>query len=389
MGERGATGPLRGVRVVEMAGLGPTPFAAMVLADMGADVIRIDRPPGAAAAGPVDLLARGRRSIAVDLKQEKGRELVLRLVAECDVLLEGYRPGVMERLGLGPDTCTAANPGLVYGRMTGWGRDGPYADDAGHDINYIAVAGALEPIGRAGEAPVPPLNLVGDFGGGGMLLGLGVVAALFERAGSGRCQVVDAAMVDGAALLMSMHWSMHHSGGLGPRGTNLLDTGAPFYEVYECADGRHVALGAIEPQFYERLCELLGLTGPGWAPQRDRTAWPARKEELARLFRTRSRAEWCEVLEHQEACFAPVLSLEEAAEHPHNVRRETFVVAGGLVQPAPAPRFSRTPGRLDRPPPAVGEHTEEVLLALGLTPGEIVDLRSEAVVPAAAAGTPA
>jgi alpha-methylacyl-CoA racemase len=359
-------GPLHGVRVVEMAGLGPGPFAGMVLADMGAEVIRVDRAPTRArSSNMVDLLARGRRSIALDLKQEQGRRVALELIGTADALLEGFRPGVMERLGLGPDVCTELNPRLIYGRMTGWGQDGPYAMDPGHDINYIALAGALECLGRANDRPVPPLNLVGDFGGGGMLLAFGVTAALVERATSGRGQVIDAAMVDGTALLMTMHWGMHHSGSIGERGTNLLDSGAPFYEVYECADGRYVSVGAIEPEFYERLCDLLGLDQAAWTDQRDRSRWPQRKEALVALFRLKTRDEWCAILEHQDTCFAPVLSIDDAAAHPHNVARETFVMAHGLVQPAPAPRLSRTPGAIGRPSPDAGADSVAILRELG------------------------
>lgn len=374
------TGPLSGIRVIEMAGLGPAPFAGMILADMGAEVIRVDRAGARPSSGYVDLLARGRRSVALDLKQDRGRDLALALVATADVLLEGFRPGVMERLGLGPDVCAERNSRLVYGRMTGWGQEGSYAADPGHDINYIALAGALEPIGRAGDRPLPPLNLVGDFGGGGMLLALGVVAALVERSVSGCGQVVDAAMVDGAALLMSMHWGMLQSGMVGPRGTNLLDTGAPFYEVYECADGGHVSIGAIEPQFYRRLCELLGLDLVAWGEQGDREQWPRRKAELAELFRGKTRDEWCAILEHQEVCFAPVLTMNEAAEHPHNVERGTFATVDGVVQPAPAPRFSRTPTTLGAAAAEPGADTLSVVRELGLPDGEIDDLVAAGVI---------
>ena len=369
------SGPLHGVRVVELAGIGPGPFAAMVLSDLGADVVRVDRPvavpQGADLPPSRDLLGRGRRSVAVDLKSPEGVETVLRLIERADVLVEGYRPGVTERLGLGPDVCRARNPRLVYGRMTGWGQEGPYAPLAGHDINYISLAGALHHMGRAGEGPSLPLNLVGDFGGGGMLLALGVVCALVERASSGEGQVVDAAMVDGAALLMTMF----HAIPLGPRGTNLLDSGAPQYDVYECSDGTYVSIGSLEPQFYELLRELLGLDGDEWADRDDKSAWPARKEKLAALFRTRTRAEWCEVLEGTDVCFAPVLSMEEAYEHPHNKTRGTFVTVDGITQPAPAPRFSRTPGAIAGPPVRAGSHTDEVLSDAGFEPTEIVKLR--------------
>ena len=373
------TGPLTGVRVLELAGIGPGPFCGMMLADMGADVLRVDRAgwvrPGDDRPYP-DLLARGRRSVGVDLKHADGVETVLRLVESSDVLIEGYRPGVTERLGLGPEDCMARNPRLIYGRMTGWGQDGPYANAAGHDINYIALAGALEPIGRAGDAPVPPLNLIGDFGGGGMLLAYGVACALVERATSGVGQVIDAAMVDGAALLMTMF----HGFDQGPRGTNMLDTGAHFYEVYECADGAYVSLGSIEPQFYAELLRLLELDGPEWQEQEDQGGWPARKAELAALFRTRTRAEWCELLEHTDVCFAPVLSPAEARQHPHNLARGTFVEVDGTGQPAPAPRFSRTPGEVARPPARPGSHTDEVLAERGFAPDEIAKLRGAGAV---------
>ena len=363
------SGPLTGVRVVELAGIGPGPFAGMMLADMGADVVRVDRP--GALGSSRDVLARGRRSIAVDLKHPDGADTVLRLVDAADVLIEGYRPGVAERLGVGPDECLARNPRIVYGRMTGWGQDGPYAQAAGHDINYIALAGALESIGRAGERPTVPLNLVGDFGGGGMLLAFGVCAALVERATSGKGQVIDAAMVDGAALLMGFFRITPQ----GPRGTNLLDSGAHFYDVYECADGQYVSIGSIEPQFYAELRRLLGLDDPKWDAQNDQEAWPSLKEDIAAVFRTRPRDEWCALLEHTDVCFAPVLSLEDAPAHPHNVARGTFVDVGGMVQPAPAPRFSRTPAAVERPPSKPGAHTHEVLIEAGFGPDDIAKLR--------------
>jgi len=371
-------GPLSGIRVIELAGIGPGPFAGMMLADMGADVVRIDRAqsvrPGS---GPSrDLLGRGRRSVGVDLKHPDGIETVLRLVEWSDVLIEGFRPGVAERLGVGPDDCLARNPRLVYGRMTGWGQDGPYAHAAGHDINYIALAGALEPIGRAGGPPVPPLNLVGDFGGGGMVLAFGIAAALVERATSGKGQVIDAAMVDGAAVLMAFFRMFD----LGPRGTNMLDSGAPYYDTYECADGKYVSIGSIEPQFYAELRSLLGLDDPRWEAQNDQSQWPALKEELVAQFKTRTRDEWCELLEHTDVCFAPVLSLDEAPTHPHNVARQTFADVNGMVQPNPAPRFSRTPATLDRPPARAGDHTDEVLTELGLSTDEVAKLRDAGAV---------
>jgi len=372
------TGPLQGVRILELAGIGPGPFAAMVLADLGADVVRVDRPSrGDADDGAArDLLARGRRSVVVDLKRSEGVEVVLRLVESSDVLIEGFRPGVVERLGLGPDVCLDRNPRLVYGRMTGWGQEGPYVRRAGHDINYIALAGALEPIGRAGQPPTPPLNLVGDFGGGGMLLALGIACALVERASSGEGQVIDAAIVDGAALLTTLF----HTIPMGPRGTNALDGGAPYYDVYECADGKYISIGAVEPEFYLELCRTLALDGPEWEAQRDRASWADRKADLAAVFRTRTRQEWCERFEGSEACFAPVLSLAEAPQHAHNVARGTFVEHHGVVQPSPAPRFSRTPGALGRAPARPGAHTDEVLVERGFGSAELLGLHVGGVV---------
>jgi alpha-methylacyl-CoA racemase len=322
-----------------------------------------------------DVLARGRKSIGLDLKHPEGVAALLRLVEKADVLMEGFRPGVMERLGAGPDVCLARNPRLVYGRMTGWGQDGPMAQAAGHDINYIALAGCLAHLGRKGEAPLPPLNLVGDFGGGGMLLALGIVAALVERASSGKGQVVDAAMVDGAALLMAFIHGFYSLGGWGERGTNLLDTGAHFYEAYETKDGKHVSIGSIEPQFYAELVKLSGLEGEKLPAQMDRTQWPAMKERLAKIFKTRTRDEWCRLMEGTDVCFAPVLTIPEAYEHPHNRARNTFVKVGGVTQPGPAPRFSRTQGEVVRPPPAAGEHTDEALGEWGFSREEIRKLR--------------
>jgi len=377
------SGPLSGIKVVEIAGIGPGPYGAMLLADLGADVIRIDRSSGVNAFGqgagaepPADILARGRRSVAVDLKNPEGVATVLDLVAEADVLIEGFRPGVMERLGLGPDVCLERNPRLVYGRMTGWGQQGPYASAAGHDINYIALAGALEPLGRAGEQPTPPLNLVGDFGGGGMMLAFGVCAALVEVARSGEGQVIDAAMVDGAASLMTMTWSFKHMGiWADERGTNMLDTGAHFYDTYEAADGKYVSIGSIEPQFYAELLRLTGIDPESLPKQMDKSQWPALKERFAEVFKTKTRDEWCELMEHTDVCFAPVLSMDEAPEHPHIAERETFTTVAGLVQPAPAPRFSRTPGSIERPPPHAGQHTDEALEAWGISADRIAQLR--------------
>jgi alpha-methylacyl-CoA racemase len=379
-------GPLTGVRVLELAGIGPGPYAAMVLSDMGAEVVRIDRaasvpasPPGRP---PVDVLNRGRRSVAVDLKVPEGVEAVLRLVASADALIEGFRPGVTERLGLGPDVCLERSPRLVYGRMTGWGQDGPYASAAGHDINYIALAGALAHIGRAGAPPTPPLNLVGDFGGGGLLLAFGIACGLFETSRSGQGQVVDAAMIDGAANLMAMFWGFRAMGIWSPeRGTNLLDTGAHFYDVYECADGGFVSIGSIEPQFYAELLKRTGLDGdPELAGQMDRSTWPALKAKLAEVFRSRTRDEWCDEMEATDVCFAPVLSMDEAPAHPHNVARGTFAERDGVVQPAPAPRFSRTAPSLGRPPAFPGQHTDEVLADWGFGDDEIAALRSAGAV---------
>jgi alpha-methylacyl-CoA racemase len=379
-------GPLQGIRVLEIAGIGPGPFAAMMLADMGAEVLRIDRaqnvPPSFPGEPSFDLLNRGRRSIGIDLKQEAGVEAVLRLAERADALLEGFRPGVMERLGLGPEVCLARNPRLVYGRMTGWGQEGPIAQAAGHDINYIALAGTLYHLGRQGEKPLPPLNLVGDFGGGGMLLAFGVVCALVERQRSGKGQVVDAAMVDGAAVLMTMMHTFRHAGMFSDeRGTNLLDTGAHFYETYETKDGKHVAIGSIEPQFYKELIERTGLAGEALPRQMERAQWPAMKERMAAIFKTKTRDEWCRIMEGSDVCFAPVLSMGEAYQHPHNVARRTFVEIAGKLQPAPAPRFSRTAPEVPSPPPHPGQHTEAALRDWGFSADELRALReSKAVV---------
>jgi alpha-methylacyl-CoA racemase len=373
-------GPLTGIRAIEIAGIGPGPFCAMMLADMGADVVRVDRASAVRGGDPDhpprDLLNRGRRSIGIDLKSPEGVEIVMSLVAGADALLEGFRPGVAERLGIGPQDCLARNPRLVYGRMTGWGQDGPYASTAGHDLNYIALAGALHAIGRQGEAPVPPLNLVGDFGGGGMYLAFGMVCALLEARRSGQGQVVDAAMVDGAASLMTAFFGMAGSSLWSEeRGTNMLDTGAHFYNVYETADGRYISLGPIEPQFYAELRERLGLQGDEWDNQMDRSRWPEMKEQLAAVVAQRTRDEWCELLEGTDTCFAPVLSLAEAPEHAHNRERGTFTEVAGVVQPCPAPRYSRTPGAIGGPPPHAGQHTEEILDELGLAAEDIASLR--------------
>ncbi|MFI5486242.1 CaiB/BaiF CoA transferase family protein [Micromonospora echinaurantiaca] len=376
-------GPLAGVRVVELAGIGPGPFAAMMLADLGADVVRVDRvsdvDPAAFGTPHPDLLNRGRRSVAVDLKSAGGREVVLALVAGADALIEGFRPGVTERLGVGPAHCLAANPRLVYGRMTGWGQDGPVAPYAGHDIDYLALTGALHGIGRAGERPVPPMNLLGDFGGGGMMLALGLVAALYAVRGGATGQVVDAAIVDGVAVLSTQIHALRRLGmWQDPRGVNLLDGGAPFYDTYECADGRYLAVGALEPKFYDELVRRSGFPlHPDESLDRtDPANWPALRAAWARLFRTRSRDEWTALLGASDACVAPVLDWREAPGHPHLAARGTFVERDGVTQPAPAPRFSGTPTALRRPPPQPGEHTDEVLVEAGFDALRIADLRT-------------
>jgi len=345
------SGPLSGIRVVELAGLAPGPFGCMILADLGADVIQVDRPGDRGIAAPPGPMQRGRRTVELDLKSPAGLDDLLRLVARADVLVEGYRPGVAERLGFGPATCEKINPRLVYARMTGWGQDGPLAARAGHDIDYIAVAGALEPIGRAGERPHAPLNLIGDFAGGGMLLAVGVLAALLERERSGCGQVVDAAMVDGSALLMAFVHGMLN-GGLWPfpRGANMLDGGAPFYDTYETSDGGYVAVGALEPAFYTALLDGLGLAGAGLPDQHDRGQWPVLRARFEAAFKSRTRAAGTEVFAGSDACVAPVLSPLEAPAHPHNRARNTFVPVGGVPQPAPAPRFTRTPPSVPGPP---------------------------------------
>lgn len=378
-------GPLSGMKVLEIAGIGPGPFAAMMLADMGAEVLRVDRA-GSVRGGdpnqpPLDLLARGRRSVGIDLKSPEGVELLLELVEQADALLEGFRPGVAERLGFGPEVCAERNPKLVFGRMTGWGQQGPYAPTAGHDINYIALAGALAHLGRAGESPAPPINLVGDFGGGGMLMAFGMVCGLLEASRSGTGQVVDAAMVDGSALLMTM---MHGFAAMGiwnnERGTNLLDTGAHCYDVYETSDGKWVSIGSLEPQFYAELLELLELDPADLPHQHDRSAWPALTEKFRGIFATRTRDQWCEVFEGTDVCFAPVLTMSEATTHPHNVERGTFVEVAGVTQPAPAPRFSRTAASIDRPPAHPGQHTDEALADWGVGPDRLSGLRQSGAI---------
>ncbi len=380
-------GPLSGYRIIEIAGIGPGPFAAMLLADMGAEVIRVERAQSVRGPAPdtpyYDVMLRGRRNIAVDLKHPDGAATLLDLVEHADALIEGFRPGVMERLGIGPDQCLGRNPKLVFGRMTGWGQTGPYSQAAGHDINYISLAGALAHFGRAGEAPVPPLNMVGDFGGGGMFLAYGVVCALLEAQRSGVGQVVDTAMVDGAAVLMSMFWSFKEIGAFdeNARGTNLLDTGAHFYDVYRCADGHYISLGSIESQFYAELMRLTGLDGDAeFARQMDKEYWPHLKDRLTQVFGTKTRDEWCAIMEHTDVCFAPVLTMSEAAEHPHNVERGTFIDVAGMKQPAPAPRFSRTVPEVAGAPAHPGQHTREILADWGIPADRIEQLVADRAV---------
>ncbi|MDJ0847660.1 MAG: CaiB/BaiF CoA-transferase family protein [Myxococcota bacterium] len=373
-------GPLSGIKILEFQGIGPGPFCAMMLSDMGAEVVRIDRAQNVSPdkSGPpsLDFLGRGRRSVGVDLKNPEGVETCLRMIEKADAILEGFRPGVMERLGLGPDVCLQRNPRLVYGRMTGWGQEGPLAHAAGHDINYIALAGALAHMGREGEPPYAPLNLVGDFGGGGLMLAFGMVCALVERATSGKGQVVDAAMVDGTTALMSIFHGAQMSGWWNDeRGTNLLDSGAHFYDSYETKDGQYVSLGSIEPQFYAELIEKIGLADEDLPRQNDRSQWGAMKERFRDIFKQKTRDEWCELMEGSDVCFAPVLTMSEAREHPHNKARNVYVESWGVQQPAPAPRFGRTQCEIQGPPPHPGQQTEEVLLDYGFATADIEKLR--------------
>jgi alpha-methylacyl-CoA racemase len=377
-------GPLSGFKIIELAGIGPGPFCGMMLADMGAEVIRVERFSAAAdsaATAPKDILARNRRSIAVDLKSPAGIETVMRLIEGADALFEGFRPGVTERLGLGPDQCLERNERLVYGRMTGWGQDGPMAQAAGHDINYIGLAGALHAMGRAGEKPVPPLNLVGDFGGGGMLLAYGLVCALLEVSKSGKGQVVDAAMIDGTSALMAMFYSMSASGRFHlERGTNLLDGGAHFYDTYRTKDDEHICIGSIEPQFYALLIEKAGLDAEKFAPQMDESQWPELKAELTNVFLTKTRAQWCELMEGTDVCFAPVLNLQEAAEHPHSKARNSYLQVDGVLQHAPAPRFSRTKAGEVKGARVPGEDSRAVLQEFGFSDAEVGQLESDQVI---------
>ena len=372
-------GPLSGLRVIELAGIGPGPFCGMMLSDMGAEVIRVDRPAPARSSRPPDILARNRRSIVIDLKTPEGVDIVLRLCESADALFEGFRPGVTERLGLGPQQCMARNERLVYGRMTGWGQDGPLAQAAGHDINYIGLTGVLHAIGERGGKPVPPLNLIGDFGGGGMLLAFGLVCGILEARRSGKGQVIDAAMVDGSAALMAAFFSMGKYF-TDRRGTNMLDGGAHFYGTYETKDGKHVAVGAIEPQFYALLVEKSDVDPDRFRKQMDAGEWPGLKEDLAAAFKTRTRDEWCEIMEGTDVCFAPVLSMFEAPEHPHNKARATFVDVDGIVQPAPAPRFSRTRPGVSHGPRRPGEDSLAVLFDAGFSEIEIRALQEKRVV---------
>jgi alpha-methylacyl-CoA racemase len=383
-------GPLAGFRIIEMAGIGPAPFAATLLADMGAEVIRVDRREAADLGLPgrepkFDVLHRGRRSLALDLKTEAGRAVVRKLATKADALIEGFRPGVMERLGLGPDELLALNPRLVFGRMTGFGQDGPLAQAAGHDINYIALAGALHAIGRKGEAPVPPLNLVGDFGGGGMFLAFGVLCGLLETQKSGKGQVVDAAMVDGAAYLLAGIYGLYSQGSWADeRGVNFVDSGAPWYDVYKTKDGKWLSVGAIEKRFYEELVERLGLASAGLPKQHDRKGWPILKERFTATIASKTRDEWERIFEGSDACVAPVLSLGEVEKHPHNAARRTFVRRDGVLQPGPAPRFSRTKSEMGAAPRGRGADSEAILKDWGFASADITQLSKTGVVGAKA-----
>ncbi len=371
-----AQGPLAGLKIVEFAGIGPGPFCGMLLSDLGADVVRIDRK-GHGRASPADVTSRGRQSVALDLKRPEAVEACLKLMERADAVFEGFRPGVMERLGLGPDVALARNPKLVYGRMTGWGQFGPYAQAAGHDMNYIAITGALHAIG-AEDKPVPPLNLVGDFGGGALYLAFGLLAGVIHARATGHGQVVDCAMSDGAASLMAMFYGFKAMGiWKEERRSNLLDGGAHFYDTYQCADGGWVSIGSIEPQFYALLLEKTGISDPEFSGQMNREAWPALREKLAAVIRTRTRGEWTEIMGGTDVCFAPVLNMDEAPEHPHNKARETFVEIAGVMQPAPAPRFSATPGAVQGPPPAIGADNDGALSRWGFAEAEIAALKTD------------
>jgi len=375
-------GPLSGIKIIEVGGIGPGPFCGMMLSDMGADIIRVERKGGLSLSEPkYDLLTRNRKSISINLRKPQGIHTLLKMLEKVDALQEGFRPGVMEKLGIGPDVCLERNPRLVYGRMTGWGQEGPLSRAAGHDINYIALSGALHTIGRKDQNPVPPLNLVGDFGGGGMLLAFGMVCALYEARKSGQGQVVDAAMTDGSATLMAMIYGLKAAGLWTDKpGTNLLDTGAHFYDTYETADNKFIAIGAIEPQFYELLLKLAEIDDPDFQNQLDLSQWPQLKEKLTILFKTKTRDVWCKIMEGSDVCFAPVLSMSEAPEHPHNRQRKTFIKNNGVIQPAPSPRFSRTAPEIKNPPPTPGQDTESVLDDFGFSGREIESLKSSEVI---------
>ena len=375
-------GPLNGLKILEVGGIGPGPFCGMMLSDMGANIIRIERKGGLSLTEPkYDILTRNRQSISLNLRKPEGVNVFLKMVDQVDALQEGFRPGVMEKLGLGPDVCLKQNPKLVYGRMTGWGQDGPLARAAGHDINYIALSGALHAIGRMGQKPVPPLNLVGDFGGGGMLLAFGMVCALLEAQKSGKGQVVDAAMIDGSAALMAIIYGLHAAGLWSNKtGTNLLDSGAHFYDTYETADGKFIAIGSIEPQFYDLLLKLAEIDDTDFHNQLDFNLWPQLKEKLTAVFKTKTRDQWCEIMEGSDVCFAPVLSMSEAPQHPHIEHRNTFTRIDGVLQPATAPRFSRTRPEIKNPPPKPGQDTDAVLKDFGIGAEEIEALRSKEVI---------
>lgn len=369
-----AQGPLSGLKIIEFAGIGPGPFCGMLLSDLGADVIRIDRK-GSGRSSPADITARGRRSVALDLKNPEAIETCLKLMETADGIIEGFRPGVMERLGLGPDVALKRNPKLVYGRMTGWGQFGPYAKAAGHDMNYIAITGALHAIGTE-DKPIPPLNLVGDFGGGALYLAFGLLAGVIHARASGEGQVIDCAMSDGAASLMAMFYGFK-AGGMWKeqRRSNLLDGGAHFYDTYQCADGKWISIGSIEPQFYALLLEKTGITDPAFQAQMDRDAWPELKAKLADVLKQKTQAEWCAIMDATDICFAPILDLDEAPKHAHNVARETFVTVEGVIQPAPAPRFSATPGKIQGPPPKIGADNAAALGDWGFSDADVAKLQ--------------
>ena len=368
-------GPLTGLKIVEFAGIGPGPFCGMLLSDLGADVVRVDRKGGRGGAA-FSVTERGRRSVALDLKSPEAVEACLKLMDAADGIIEGFRPGVMERLGLGPDVVLARNPKLVYGRMTGWGQTGPWAQAAGHDMNYIAITGALHAIGTD-DKPVPPLNLVGDFGGGALYLAFGLMAGIIRARETGKGQVVDCAMSDGAASLMAMFYGMKGAGvWKDERRTNMLDGGAHFYDTYQCSDGKWVSIGSIEPQFYALLLEKTGINDPDFQRQHDRAIWPDLHDKLAHVIAQKTQAEWTQIMGGTDVCFAPILNLEDAPKHPHNVARETFVEVAGVVQPAPAPRFSVTPGKIQGPPPAIGAHSKTALADWGFSEAEIGALES-------------